>query len=672
MTTNFDLLNDQLTEAHNRIKELETQLQATASQHDALPNLFGLVLDTIPERVFWKDRNSVYLGCNQAFAEDAGLASPAEIIGKTDYDTPWAETEADAYRNDDKHVMDTGEVRIRYEEPQTRPDGSVFWLETSKIPLRDANGEVIGVLGTYTDITDRKKAEQELKNSQRLLELVLDTIPERVFWKDKNSVYLGANQAFAEDAGLTSPSQLIGKTDYDTPWADTEADAYRADDKHVMDTDEVRIRYEESQTRADGSISWVETSKIPLHDSNGNTIGVLGTYADITARKTAEQELENSRRLLELVIDNIPERVFWKDKDLNYLGVNQAFAEDAGLDSPADLIGKSDYDMPWGDAEAEMYRADDKHVMETDEARIRYEEPQTRPDGSNFWLETSKIPLHNSNGDIIGILGTYADITDRKEAEQEREQLINDLQIAQRVAEENSRLKSEFLSTMSHELRTPLNAIEGFTSIMLGGMGIELSPRAEDMVTRISSNSKRLLALINDFLDLSRIESGRLDLIEEPLNIQSLVQDWRNGIDVLADKKQLDLNVHIADGFPTSILGDEDALSKVAVNLLSNAVKFTNEGHVTLTIDTADDNMWRLIVTDTGIGIPPHAREYIFDEFRQVDGSSKRVYGGTGLGLALVNKLVRAMGGSVLLESEIDEGSTFTVTLPLNLPTENE
>ncbi len=235
---------------------------------------------------------------------------------------------------------------------------------------------------------------------------------------------------------------------------------------------------------------------------------------------------------------------------------------------------------------------------------------------------------------------------------------------AQRIARENSRLKSEFLATMSHELRTPLNAIEGFTSIMLSGMGIELSPQAEDMVRRVGSNSKRLLQLVNDFLDLSRIEAGRMDIVPSPLSPAKLVRKWQSQTSVLGEGKGLEFEVNIDPTLPEMIMADEDALSKVVVNLLSNAFKFTHKGKVTLDL-RADNDWWEISVSDTGIGIPAHAREYIFEEFRQVDGSSKRLYGGTGLGLALVQKLTREMGGIVSLQSEVGVGSTFTVKLPL-------
>ncbi len=252
----------------------------------------------------------------------------------------------------------------------------------------------------------------------------------------------------------------------------------------------------------------------------------------------------------------------------------------------------------------------------------------------------------------------------------EREQLIMDLQRAKRQAEENSRLKSEFLSTMSHELRTPLNAIEGFTSIMLSRMGIELNPKAEEMVRRVSANSKRLLHLINDFLDLSRIESGRLELVKAPVSPAALARIWQSQVGVLGEEKGVEFVVTVDAALPPAILGDEDALTKIAINLLGNAFKFTHKGTVSLDLRRANRD-WMIVVSDTGIGIPPHAREYIFEEFRQVDGSSKRLYGGTGLGLALVQKLTRAMGGSVTLQSELGRGSTFTITLPLE-PGESE
>ncbi len=236
---------------------------------------------------------------------------------------------------------------------------------------------------------------------------------------------------------------------------------------------------------------------------------------------------------------------------------------------------------------------------------------------------------------------------------------------AQRLAQENNRLKSEFLSTMSHELRTPLNAIEGFTSIMLGNMGVDLGPQARKMVERISANSKRLLSLINDFLDLSRIESGRMELVSEPITPAAFTERIQKQMSALADTKRLAFTTSVDPELPPTVYGDEEAISKIAINLVGNAIKFTANGSVAMNV-RKDGDQWAIEVSDTGIGIPPHAREFIFDEFRQVDSTSKREFGGTGLGLAIVQKLTRMMGGQVQLESEVGKGSKFTVLLPLN------
>lgn len=236
---------------------------------------------------------------------------------------------------------------------------------------------------------------------------------------------------------------------------------------------------------------------------------------------------------------------------------------------------------------------------------------------------------------------------------------------ANALARETVRLKSEFMSTMSHELRTPLNAITGFCGIMLEGMGGEIDDEARHMVERVHSNSDRLLLLINQVLDIAKIEADRIELTQEPLSMQDLATRWQSQMQVLAQKKGLSFNVTVDPSLPEMVHGDRERITQIATNLLSNAFKFTQSGSVDLRLNGGHDT-WQIEVHDTGIGIPPHALNYIFDEFRQLDGSSTRVYGGTGLGLAIVRKLCALMNGNVRVTSVLGEGSTFTVTLPLS------
>ena len=246
----------------------------------------------------------------------------------------------------------------------------------------------------------------------------------------------------------------------------------------------------------------------------------------------------------------------------------------------------------------------------------------------------------------------------------ERTHLIKDLQTANALTKESARLKSEFMSTMSHELRTPLNATLGFSSILLDGMGGEIDADARHMIERISSNSERLLTLINGVLDIAKIEAGRLEILSEPMTLRELASKWQMQMSVLAEKKNLTFDVNVDPVLPTQIYGDAERLSQITINLLSNAFKFTDKGSVSLNIKRSDLS-WIIEVADTGIGIPPHALNYIFDEFRQVDGSTTRVYGGSGLGLAIVRNLCQMMDGTIKVTSELKMGSTFTVTLPL-------
>ena len=243
-----------------------------------------------------------------------------------------------------------------------------------------------------------------------------------------------------------------------------------------------------------------------------------------------------------------------------------------------------------------------------------------------------------------------------------------ELAIARKQAEAANKLKSQFLATMSHELRTPLNAIIGYTQLQLAGMVGELNDELRGFQERIFVNAQHLLHLINDVLDLSKIESGRLDLIERPYNLRDCIDEVITQNRVLAEGKGLKLNVKVDERLPEVVIGDRGRVKQVLINLLSNGVKFTDAGSITVETALQDNMTWRLAVTDTGIGIPSHLQQTIFDEFRQADEGFER--GGTGLGLAIVRRLVLMMDGSIRITSEVGKGSTFTVTLPLvqNLP----
>ena len=240
---------------------------------------------------------------------------------------------------------------------------------------------------------------------------------------------------------------------------------------------------------------------------------------------------------------------------------------------------------------------------------------------------------------------------------------------AEAAALENSRFKDQFLAVMSHELRTPLNAIIGFLGIM--AMSGKLDEKNAHMVQRIRANAERLLALINDILDLNKLKSGRMELAATTVYPRELTERWRDQMDVLAKQKGLGFIIEVDDSLPKQVEIDEGAITKIVTNLLSNAFKFTHEGTVNLKM-WARDKVWVIEVKDTGIGIPAPMHDVIFESFQQVDNSFKRPYGGTGLGLSIVQHLVKIMGGSIRLESTVGKGTTFIVTLPIKTPEKSD
>lgn len=349
------------------------------------------------------------------------------------------------------------------------------------------------------------------------------------------------------------------------------------------------------------------------------------------------------------IFKNMSDAVIVLDIKNRIVDINQAALELVGSEAHL-IIGKNIATlMPNQDEMVEKYR----NVTETeDEISLPIADKI-----HTFMMRLSAI--QNSQGEVSGRIVTLHDITQLKETNRA-------LVEAREQADEATRLKSQFLATMSHELRTPLNAIIGYTELQLTGMVGELSDIQYDYSERVLLNSKHLLSLINDILDISKIEAGRLDLAKQPIELYHWIESIVTQNRVLAEEKKLVFNVETDVKLPPVLYGDAVRLRQVVVNLLSNAIKFTTEGTVTLDFQQNSETTWQIMVSDTGIGIPPHKQETIFEEFTQVDGSYTREFGGTGLGLAIVRKLVLLMAGSIRVSSTMGQGTTFTVILPLH------
>jgi PAS domain S-box-containing protein len=355
-----------------------------------------------------------------------------------------------------------------------------------------------------------------------------------------------------------------------------------------------------------------------------------------------------SEERLGAVIGNAPIILFALDEQGKF-----TLSEGRGLETfnlrPNELVGRSAFDVYYDNA---AMMADIRRALKGDSF-------DSTVQNGKLTYQTWYSPIRNQENAVTGVIGVSMDVTNLKRAERERERLIKEL-------EEALLFKDQFLATMSHELRTPLNAVQGYSGIAL--MNDDIPDNVREMLERIKVNAKRLLNLINDILDISRINANRIEILARPVKLIEVAQGWHRDLKQEASDKGIELGLTLDPALPSTIISDEERLTQIVNNLLGNALKFTEKGMVDLRIYLKDDSVWVIEVADTGIGIPETWQHLIFEEFRQVDGSSRRKHGGAGLGLSIVQKLCILMGGSVTVTSKLGEGSTFTVTLPLRIP----
>ena len=296
--------------------------------------LLRTLIDALPDFIYVKDTASRFLVANIATAHSLGVDDPAELVGKTDFDYSQPDL-AETYFVEEQQVMRTGKAVHNRETYGVDHNGFVKWTLATRVPLRDKDGAITGLVGINFDITDRRQAEQALSESRRLLRSVIDTIPTRVFWKDTDLNFVGCNQNFALDAGLASPDDLLGKSDFDLVWADR-AETYRADDRSVMESGEPRLQFEEPLTRPDGTTGWLLTSKIPLRGDDGNMVGILGTFEDITEHKLAQQALQQEKQFADDIVNGLPGVFYMFDDHGALVRWNDQFQEVTGY-SPEEL-----------------------------------------------------------------------------------------------------------------------------------------------------------------------------------------------------------------------------------------------------------------------------------------------------------------------------------------------
>ena len=442
--------------------------------------------DDVVVGIFRSTKEGRYVYANHRLAELYGYDSPAQLIeaiGDIEGQLYVEPKQRDLFL---KLIQQQGRIE-QFESEIFRQDGSRIWISETVRTVRDESGRVLYYEGTVQDIVEQKGAELELRRSELLFHSLVENLPQNIFRKDAAGRFTFANNRFCKELSKTR-REIIGKTDFDFFPADL-ANKYREDDIGIMESGESLDTVEE-HVASEVEKSWVHVVKTPIRDETGRCTGVQGIFWDVPQQRETEIALAHERDLLRTLLESIPDRIYFKDRDSRFLMISRAVAKDFGLDDPGEAVGKNDADF-FSEEHARLALEDEQSILETGQAIIGKTEKETWSDGRQEWVLTTKMPMRNPTGEIVGTFGISKNITALKKAEAELAQ-------ARDAALESARVKSEFLANTSHEIRTPMNAIVGMTGLLLD---TPLNEQQREFLTTIRESAGALLGVINDILD---------------------------------------------------------------------------------------------------------------------------------------------------------------------------
>ena len=530
----------------------------------------------------------------------------------------------------------------------TSAKGIKKWVRTQGTPITE-NNKVVKIQGIFQDITERKYAIRKLEDEKVRLKILIETIPDMIWLKDSEGVYITCNPRFEKFFGATE-AEIKGKTDYDFMPKDL-ADFFRKKDKEALIADKPTSNLEWVTFADDGHQEYLETIKTPMYDSQGNLIGVLGIARDITEKYRQEELLKEKDLIFRSLLENSPIYIFFKDQNIKALHLSRNYEEMLGL--PLDkIIGKDMNDLFPSDLAKNMIE-DDKQIL-TEGKLVQIDEEL-----NGKYYTTIKFPI--KNGVNAWLAGFTIDITEQKKAQRE-------LLIAKEKAEESDKLKTAFLQNMSHEIRTPMNAIMGFSEILPDAFDDKEMLKQYSGI--IIQRCDDLLIIIDEILDIAKIESGHLSLHNENCKIKQWFSEM-NTFFVEYQKRQKKEHIELKFSYTFNdgdiVNFDQGKIKQILINLLGNAFKFTEKGQIEVGCHFQDNNQLYFYVSDTGPGIPLEKQSFVFNRFAQLDPMNSKLYGGTGLGLAIVKGMLEAMNGNIRMESTPGKGTAFYFWIPVEI-----
>lgn len=591
-----------------------------------------------------------------------------------------------------------GRIPKEFENPILTKSGEERFIVWHNNVLRE-KGQITGTISFGIDITERKQTEEKLRNSEAFLNNIIDQNPYGYWISDDKGNLIRINQACCELLNITE-SDVVGKYNVIKDNIVKEQGMLPLVQSVFTKGETVRfeINYNTSKLKSvklqqQASVI-LDTTVFPIKDISGKVINAVIQHVNITGRKQTEKELQNyhdhleelvkertiklekanfdlhaeinerkrieeeldrERNMLKTLIDNIPDEIYAKDRESKFIMANSHVIKSLWKKKPEEVINKTDFDvLPY--EQALKYYNDEQVLLKSNKQIINYETSRCEENGEIHWYSVTKVPLLDSEKKISGLVGINRDISMFKLAEESYKK-------AKEAAEAANIAKSTFLSSMSHEIRTPLNAILGFSQLILNDKN--LTSDQKEFLETINRSGEHLLNLINDILEISKIEAGRAAFNPSVFNLHSIINDIDTMFRIKTDAKQLALLIEYPEDLPKFIVTDEGKLRQILINIVGNAIKFTTEGGIAIRIrvDNIKNNKSVLIieVEDTGPGIGEKDTQKLFQMFGQAESGIKE--GGTGLGLVISREYARMMDGDITVNSKINIGSCFTIKI---------
>jgi len=601
---------------------------------------------SVNESISITDTKNRILFVNEAFLKTYGYNETSELIDK---DISLVRSPLNDPDTTAEILGATAESGWKGEIMNKRKDGSEFPISLSTSIIQNEDGEILGMVGVASDITERKKVEEELQAKEAHLSTLVKTIPDLIWVKDINGVYLTCNLMFEYFFGA-SAKEIIGKTDYD--FVDKElADFFRNHDKKAIKAGRPTSNEEWVVFANDGHRALLETIKTPMYDSKGNTIGVLGIGRDITDRKNAEEKLRQSEVKYRNLIETMPDGYYRSTPEGRFVEVNQAMVDMLGYSSKDELLSI--------DIKTQLYfKPEDRDnlTLQLDPFDLDVYTLKKK-DGTAVWVEDHGWFVRDDNGNIIFHEGVTRDITERKRSEQQLQKYSEELK-------ELNATKDKYFSIIAHDLKSPFNSIIGLSELIKDDAKVLDIATIEQYAGIIHTTSKNTFRLLENLLDWARIQQSQMPFHPVSLVLKTIANEV---IELMIEKANSKM-IAIINYIPENIIvsADKNMLETILRNLMSNALKFTSQNGKIELKAIEKKNEIEISIADNGIGIDENDIDKIFKVGASYTKRGTQNEKGTGLGLLLCKEFVEKHNGRIWVESQVDLGSVFRFTVKSN------